>query len=37
MPYKIGLVQHGEWTAPSSLANDPDFKGYLVFLLNPEK
>jgi Protein of unknown function (DUF3142) len=37
MPYKIGLVQNGEWMAPSSLANDPDFNGYVVFLLNPPK
>ncbi len=35
MPYKIGLVQNGEWTAPAALANDPDFRGYVVFLVNP--
>jgi hypothetical protein len=35
MPYKIGLVQDGEWHAPPELAHDPDFKGYVVFLLNP--
>lgn len=34
MPYKIGLVQHGEWNAPPGLISDPDFKGYVVFLLN---
>jgi hypothetical protein len=34
MPYKIGLVQNGEWDAPSALAKDPDFKGYVVFLVN---
>lgn len=37
MPYKIGLVQDGEWAAPASLSNDPDFKGYVVFLLNAAK
>lgn len=37
MPYKIGLVQHGEWVAPASLTGDPDFKGYVVFLVNPAK
>ena len=37
MPYKIGLVQNGEWKAPASLSNDPDFKGYVVFLLNTGK
>jgi Protein of unknown function (DUF3142) len=36
IPYKLGLVQHGEWTPPSALKNDPNFKGYVVFLLNPE-
>jgi Protein of unknown function (DUF3142) len=34
MPYKIGLVQNGEWTPPPALASDPDFKGYVVFLVN---
>jgi hypothetical protein len=32
MPYRIGLVEGGEWQAPASLAADPDFKGYVVFL-----
>lgn len=36
MPYKIGLVQHGEWNPPAALNRDPDFKGYVVFLLNPK-
>lgn len=36
MPYKIGLVQNGEWNAPAALARDQDFKGYVVFLLNPK-
>jgi Protein of unknown function (DUF3142) len=35
MRYKIGLVQYGEWRAPPELARDPDFKGYVIFLLNP--
>ncbi len=35
MSYKIGLVQNGEWKAPSSLARDPHFQGYVIFLLNP--
>lgn len=33
LPYKIGLVQHGQWQAPKYLAQDPNFKGYVVFLL----
>jgi Protein of unknown function (DUF3142) len=36
MAYKIGLVQNGEWNPPSALERDPDFKGYVVFLLNPK-
>ena len=35
MSYKLGLVQNGEWRAPPSLAIDPHFQGYVVFLLNP--
>ena len=35
MSYRIGLVQGGEWDPPASLASDPDFKGYVVFLVNP--
>lgn len=35
-PFKIGLVQGGEWQAPSGLASNPDFKGYVVFLVNPQ-
>lgn len=35
MQYKIGLVQNGELEARAALADDPDFKGYVVFLLNP--
>ncbi len=36
MPYKIGLVQNGESKASSKLERDRDFRGYVVFLLNPE-
>ena len=35
LPYKVGLVEGGDWHAPSGLADDPDFKGYVVFLVNP--
>lgn len=33
LPYKIALVDGGEWSAPKSLAEDPNFGGYVVFLL----
>lgn len=36
VPYKLGLVQGGEWSAPTALSSDPHFKGYVVFLVNPD-
>lgn len=36
LPYRIGLVQGGVWQAPAGLERDPRFRGYVVFLLNPE-
>lgn len=35
-PFRIGLVQGGAWKAPQSLARSPYFRGYVVFLVNPE-
>lgn len=36
LPYKIGIVQHGQWAKQKSIEQDPNFKGYVVFLLrNP--
>jgi hypothetical protein len=35
IPFKIGLVEGGEWTAPPDLAANPWFRGYVVFLKNP--
>lgn len=34
VPFRIGLVQDGEWQEPVGLADNPAFKGYVVFLLN---
>jgi hypothetical protein len=34
LPFKLGLVQGGEWTAPPGLAANPWFRGYVVFLRN---
>lgn len=34
MPYKVGLVEGGRWIAPEGLAADPNFRGYVVFLVN---
>lgn len=36
LPFKIGLVQHGQWQAPPDLSRIPNFRGFVVFLLNPE-
>ncbi|MEJ5978806.1 DUF3142 domain-containing protein [Novosphingobium sp. PS1R-30] len=33
LPYRVGLVENGEWRPPAGLARDPEFRGYVVFLL----
>ena len=35
IPFRIGLAQGGEWSAPASLAANTHFRGYVVFLENP--
>jgi hypothetical protein len=35
LPFKVGLVQGGRWSAPVGLAAEPKFRGYVVFLVNP--
>lgn len=37
LPFRIGLVQHGDWQAPAGLEQNPWFRGYVVFLLNPRR
>lgn len=34
LPYKVGLVERGEWRAPPGLEQDPEFRGYVVFLVS---
>ena len=34
IPFRIGLAQNGAWSAPASLATNPHFRGYVVFLQN---
>jgi hypothetical protein len=34
LPFKIGLIQGGEWTAPDYLQRSPWFRGYVVLLRN---
>lgn len=36
LPFKIGLIQGGEWQAPAYLKDSPGFRGYVVFLQNPQ-
>ena len=35
LPFKVGLIQGGDWQAPGFLGSSPWFKGYVVFLQNP--
>ena len=35
LPFRVGLVEGGEWRAPPTLAQTPNFRGYVVFLLKP--
>lgn len=35
IPFRIGLVQGGEWRPPPGLEKNPRFRGYVVFLVNP--
>jgi hypothetical protein len=37
VPFKIGLIQNGEWQAPENLGATPWFKGYVVFLQNEDE
>jgi Protein of unknown function (DUF3142) len=37
IPFRIGLVQAGDWQAPPGLAANPWFRGYVVFLQNPAR
>jgi hypothetical protein len=33
LPYRVALVEGGDWREPPGLAGDPRFKGYVVFLV----
>jgi hypothetical protein len=37
IPFRVGLVERGRWREPPGLANNPGFKGYVVFLLPPRR
>lgn len=33
IPFKVGLVENGRWIEPQALRSEPQFRGYVVFLL----
>ena len=35
IPFRIGLLEDGEWQQPANLASNPYFRGFVVFLHNP--
>lgn len=34
VPFKVGLLQGGDWTPPEGLEQNRNFRGFVVFLLN---
>ena len=36
VPHKVALVEGGEWREVAALKSDPLFRGYVVFLVNPD-
>lgn len=37
IPFRVGLVEGGRWTEPDGLAGEPNFRGYVVFLLDSRR
>ncbi|OYW48207.1 MAG: hypothetical protein B7Y36_15520 [Novosphingobium sp. 28-62-57] len=37
IPFRVALVEGGEWQAPAMLKTQPQFRGYVVFLLAPKR
>lgn len=35
IPFKVGLVEDGRWVEPPILRTEANFRGYVVFLVNP--
>jgi hypothetical protein len=36
IPFKVGLVEDGRWIEPNGLRAEPNFRGYVVFLVKRE-
>lgn len=34
IPFHVGIIQNGEWEEPIGLTQNPNFRGYVVFLQN---
>jgi hypothetical protein len=37
IPFKVGLVENDRWIEPPGLRREPNFRGYVVFLVNPRR
>ena len=37
IPFRVGLLQGGEGNEPYGLSSNPWFRGYVVFLQNPQE
>ena len=37
LPFRVGVVQGGRWREPQRLRSNPNFRGYVVFLLQPRR
>jgi hypothetical protein len=33
IPFRVGLVENGRWVEPRIVRTEPNFRGYVVFLL----
>ncbi|HEX8640474.1 MAG TPA: DUF3142 domain-containing protein [Allosphingosinicella sp.] len=37
LPFRVGLVEGGTWREPPRLETEPNFRGYVIFLVNPTR
>lgn len=36
LPFKLGLVQDGDWRGAGAIERESNFRGYVVFVVNPQ-